>query len=43
MKVANDASSATARAIGMQKLDEYVDNENELTVVYGISRETTDE
>lgn len=43
MKVANDASLATARAIGMQKLDEYVDNENELTVVYGISRETTDE
>ncbi len=39
MKAANAASSATARSVGMRKTDEYTDGENELTEVYGITRD----
>ena len=39
MKKANIPSSAVARANGMALLDEFTDGENELTIVYGISRE----
>lgn len=39
MKKSNIPSSATARANGMSLLDEFIDDENEQTVVYGISRE----
>lgn len=39
MKKSNIPSSATARANGMSLLDEFTDDENEQTVVYGISRE----
>lgn len=39
MKKANTPSSATARANGMTLLNEFIDDEGEQTVVYGISRE----
>ncbi len=39
MKSANTASSSTARSIGMRKVDKFMDNENENTDVYAISRE----
>ncbi len=39
MKEKNIASSATAQANGMQKVDEFVDEENERTVVYAITRD----
>lgn len=38
MKAANLPSIATARANGMQLIEEYTDSEGEQTVVYGISR-----
>ncbi|MDD6022956.1 MAG: GNAT family N-acetyltransferase [Oscillospiraceae bacterium] len=38
MKKANIPSSATARAAGMQLVDEYTDNEGAQTVVYAIDR-----
>lgn len=38
MKKTNIPSSATAESIGMRYLEEYADEENELTSVYGISR-----
>lgn len=38
MKKENLPSSATARANGMTLLYEFTDEENEQTVVYGISR-----
>lgn len=39
MKASNVASSATAMANGMRKVDEFTDEENETTVVYAIARE----
>ena len=39
MKASNVASFATAMANGMRKVDEFTDEENEITVVYAISRE----
>ena len=39
MKKANTPSSATARANGMTLLNEFIDDEGEQTVVYGIRRE----
>ena len=39
MKKANVPSSAVARAGGMTLLSEFTDDEDEQTVVYGISRE----
>lgn len=33
------ASSATAIANGMRKVDEFVDDENEITVTYAITRD----
>lgn len=39
MKASNVASSATAMANRMRKVDEFIDEENETTVVYAISRE----
>ena len=38
MKADNIASEATAKSIGMHKLDEYVDAEQELTLVYTLER-----
>lgn len=38
MKKTNVASVATAMANGMSKVDEYTDEENELTVVYAIKK-----
>ena len=38
MKEKNIASSATAIANGMCKVDEFFDDENEKTVVYAITR-----
>ena len=38
MKKDNAPSSAVARAIGMRKVDEYTDDEGEITEVYAISR-----
>ena len=38
MKQANTPSSATARAMGMTRLGEFIDGEKEWTAVYGISR-----
>lgn len=38
MKEKNIASSATAIATGMCKVDEFIDDENEMTVVYAITR-----
>ena len=38
MKKKNVASIATAMANGMSKVDEYTDEENELTVVYAIKK-----
>lgn len=38
MKKANIASSATAKANGMCKVDEFTDTENEATMVYAITR-----
>lgn len=39
MKKDNVASVATALANGMEKVDEFVDDEHEMTCVYAISRE----
>ena len=39
MKASNVASSATAMANGMRKVDEFTDEEIETTVVYAIARE----
>lgn len=39
MKKDNVASSATAIANGMRKVDEFVDDENEITVTYAITRD----
>lgn len=39
MKAENIASSATAIANGMRKVDEFIDDEAEMTVVYAITRE----
>ena len=39
MKKANVPSSAVARVNGMTLLDEFTDDEDEQTVIYGISRE----
>ncbi|MBQ9886519.1 MAG: GNAT family N-acetyltransferase [Lachnospiraceae bacterium] len=39
MKKVNVASSATAVANGMSKVDEFIDEENALTVVYAITRD----
>lgn len=38
MKEKNAASAATAIANGMHKVDEFVDEENETTVVYAVTR-----
>lgn len=38
MKKKNTASAATARSIGMTFLEEYTDEENETTAVYGLKR-----
>ena len=38
MKKENIASVATAKSIGMKKKDEYVDGEQELTLVYALER-----
>ena len=38
MKKANEPSQKTAMAYGCKKVDEYTDEENEMTVVYAISR-----
>ena len=38
MKSSNTASSSTARSAGMQKVDEFRDNENDITEVYEISK-----
>ena len=38
MKSANTASSSPARSVGMQKVDEFRDKENDTTEVYEISR-----
>ena len=38
MKKSNVPSSATAMANGMRKVDEFTDEENEVTVVYAIIR-----
>lgn len=38
MKKSNVPSSATAMANGMRKVDEFTDEENEVTVVYAITR-----
>lgn len=38
MKSANTASSFTAHSIGMRKVDEFRDEENDITEVYGIAR-----
>ena len=38
MKKSNIASSATARSNGMCYVDEFNDSENEITVVYAITR-----
>lgn len=38
MKKANVASSAVAASIGMRFIEEFTDSENELSVVYGITR-----
>lgn len=38
MKKNNVASSATAIANGMRKVDEFIDDENEITVTYAITR-----
>ena len=38
MKKSNVASSATAIANGMRKVDEFIDDENEITVTYAITR-----
>lgn len=42
MRKANVASSATARASGMRLVDEYIDDEGMLTVVYAIDRAEAD-
>ncbi len=39
MKMTNVPSAATAMANGMRKVDEFMDEENETTVVYAITRE----
>lgn len=39
MKQSNIASSATAMSNGMKKVEEYVDDEQEITVVYAITRD----
>lgn len=39
MKKSNFASSATAVSIGMRKVDEFTDEENDETVVYAVTRE----
>ena len=39
MKERNVASSATASANGMHKMEEFLDRRNERTVVYGITKE----
>ena len=39
MKATNVASAATAMANGMVKVDEFMDEENETTTVYAITRE----
>lgn len=38
MKNENVASAATAKSIGMKKIDEYVDTDRELTLVYALER-----
>ena len=38
MKKDNIASAAVAVSYGCKKLDEFIDSENETTVVYGITR-----
>lgn len=38
MKKTNVPSSRTAKAIGMKKIGEYIDSENEITEVYAITR-----
>ena len=38
MKKTNVASSATAMANGMHKVDEFADEENDVTVVYAVTR-----
>ena len=38
MKYTNKASTSTAKAYGAKKLDEFKDDENGITVVYGISK-----
>lgn len=38
MKKYNIASAAVAVSYGCKKLDEFIDSENETTVVYGITR-----
>ena len=39
MKESNEASSKTAISFGCKQVDEFKDNENEITKVYAISRE----
>lgn len=39
MKGTNIASYSTAMSMGMRKVDEFIDEENETTVVYAISRD----
>lgn len=38
MKAENIASAATAKSIGMHKSNEYVDSEQELTLIYSLER-----
>ena len=39
MKTANVASCKTAISYGCKQIDEFMDNENEITKVYAVSRE----
>lgn len=38
MKAENVASSSTAKSIGMKQVNEYIDNENGKTLVFGVSK-----
>ena len=39
MKGTNEASSKTAISFGCKQVDQFMDNENEITKVYAVSRE----
>lgn len=42
MKESNEASSKTAISFGGKQVDKFKDNENEITIVYAVSREEWD-